>query len=356
MCRRFATLLLLTVFSGAAFADQVVLKNGDRLSGTIVKSDGKVLVLKTDYAGEITLQMTAIEQIASSQPLYLTLKNGKTASGKVSTEGGNLVVAAEPAPVIAPRPEVSAIRNQAEQTAYVRSLHPPLTRGWAGGINLGYALTRGNSATQNLSLAFSAARPTLNDKISLYAHSVFATNDAEGASPSTTANAVQGGLRYDRNVNPHLFTFGGGDFSTDALQVLDLRTVISGGFGYHALTGPRATLNFMGGMNFTHETYSAASVTVPGFSRSFPAATLGEELTCKLRTATTLSERGYFYPDFKESGDYRATFDITAVTKLNKWLGWQTSFGNIYVTNPPDGKRNNDLTFSTGLNISFSQQ
>ena len=36
-------------------ADQVSLKNGDRLTGTIVKSDGKTLVLHTDYAGDVNL-------------------------------------------------------------------------------------------------------------------------------------------------------------------------------------------------------------------------------------------------------------------------------------------------------------
>ena len=354
MIRRLAFLCALALAALPALADQIVLKNGDRLSGTIVKSDGKVLVLKTDYAGEVTLQMPAIEQIVSSQPLYVGLKDGKTVSGKVTAEGDKVVVAAEPAPVTAPRPEVASIRNSAEQTAYIRSLHPPLTQGWAGGINVGYALTRGNSATQNLSLAFDAARPTLHDKISLYAHSVYATNNAAGASPSTTANAIQGGLRYDRNLNPKLFVFGGADFSSDALQALDLRSAYTGGFGYHALTGKPATLNFMGGINYTHETYSAASATVPGFSRSFPAATLGEELTVKLRSATTLTEHAYFYPDFSDVGQYRATFDVGAVTKLNKWLGWQTSFGDIYVTNPPAGKKNNDVMFTTGLNIAFT--
>jgi len=42
-------------------ADQVVLNNGDRLTGTIVKSDGKDLVLKTDYAGEITIHWDALQ-------------------------------------------------------------------------------------------------------------------------------------------------------------------------------------------------------------------------------------------------------------------------------------------------------
>ena len=42
--------------SSALFADQVTLKNGDRLTGTVVKSDGKTLVLHTDAAGDVTIK------------------------------------------------------------------------------------------------------------------------------------------------------------------------------------------------------------------------------------------------------------------------------------------------------------
>jgi len=47
---------------------------------------------------------------------------------------------------------------------------------------------------------------------------------------------------------------------------------------------------------------------------------------------------------------YRATFNFGTVTKLNKWLGWQNSFGDIYVSNPPLGTKKNDLQFTTGIN------
>jgi len=42
------------------FADQVVLKNGDRLTGNIVNSDGKTLTLKSEFAGEVKIQWEAI--------------------------------------------------------------------------------------------------------------------------------------------------------------------------------------------------------------------------------------------------------------------------------------------------------
>ena len=43
------------------------------------------------------------------------------------------------------------------------------------------------------------------------------------ATPSTVANLVTGGLRYDRNFEPRMFAFVGADFMSNALQDLDLR-------------------------------------------------------------------------------------------------------------------------------------
>ena len=39
----------------ASHAEQVMLKNGDRLTGAIVSMDGKKLVVKTSYAGEVAI-------------------------------------------------------------------------------------------------------------------------------------------------------------------------------------------------------------------------------------------------------------------------------------------------------------
>ena len=116
-----------------------------------------------------------------------------------------------------------AIRNDADQVAYEKALHPSLLEGWNGGANVGFSLTRGNSQTENLSLAFTAARATKDDKLSLYTNAVYGTNQL--ATPSTTANTEAGGIRYDRNLNPRMFAFVGADFMSNALQDLNLRSV-----------------------------------------------------------------------------------------------------------------------------------
>jgi hypothetical protein len=97
-----------------ALADQVVLKNGDRLTGSITKSDGKVLVIKTDYAGDVTVKFDAIQSITSAGDLNVSL-GGKTVVGPVTTSGDDVVVATKTAGLVeAPKVSVTMLRSPAE--------------------------------------------------------------------------------------------------------------------------------------------------------------------------------------------------------------------------------------------------
>jgi len=349
--------------STTSFADQITLKNGDRLTGTVVKGDGKTLVLHTDAAGDVTIQLSEIQDIKTDQELHVTLKDGKTAVGPVTTTDGKIDVATKASGTVeVAREDVTLLRNDAEQAAYDKSLHPGLMRGWTGGANVGFSVARGNSQTENLALALNAVHTRVNDKITIYATSIDTTNDL--ATPSTVASLETGGFRYDYNLNPRLFAFGAADFMANALQFLDLRQVYGGGLGFHAIKSDATTLNFLAGVNYTHETYSnGAAVTPPttpptfqsyGVTNRFVALTLGEELSQKLGKSTVLTESFYFYPDLQQTSDYRGTFNFGTVTKISKWLGWQNQFGDIYVSNPPIGAKQNDVIFTTGLNVSFT--
>jgi len=366
--RRLDVLALIAFFgfSLTLFADQVTLKNGDRLTGTVVKSDGKTLVLHTDAADDVTIKFDAIQDIKTDAELHVTVKGGKTAVGTVTTTDGKLQIATKTAGTVeAPKEDVTLIRNDAEQQAYEKSIHPGLMHGWNGGANVGFSVARGNSQTENLALAFNASHPTLNDKITLYANAINTTNNL--ATPSTVANLSQGGFRYDRNIRARLFVFGAADFMANALQFLDLRGVYGGGFGFHAIKSDRTVLDFLGGLNYTHETYSNGTLLIPatattpavyesyGKTNRFAALTLGEELDQKLGKSTVLTQTAGFFPNLQQTGEYRFTFNIGTVTKLNRWFGWQNQFSDIYVSNPPTTAKKNDVIFTTGLNVSFGQ-
>lgn len=53
--------------------------------------------------------------------------------------------------------------------------------------------------------------------------------------------------------------------------------------------------------------------------------------------------------DLTSTGDYRLTFDTSAVTNLNKWLGWHVTLSDRYLSNSMVGANKNDLRLTTGV-------
>src|SRR5262249_57287773 len=74
-------------------ADQVVLKNGDILTGAIVKKDGRKLTLNSEYLGDVTMTWNAVKSINSDETITVVLPDGEAVAGKVSTANGRLEVA-----------------------------------------------------------------------------------------------------------------------------------------------------------------------------------------------------------------------------------------------------------------------
>jgi hypothetical protein len=63
----------------------------------------------------------------------------------------------------------------------------------------------------------------------------------------------------------------------------------------HVIQNNRTTLDLLGGVNYTREKYSLLP------SRSFAAASLGEELSHKIGMNTLLTQKLYFFPHLRAS-------------------------------------------------------
>ena len=341
---------LLLAFASLSLADQVRFKNGDQLTGEILKSDAKSLLISTKVAGQVTVSWPEIQELHSDLPLHIVLANGKQLVGRMATRDGRLEIAVEKGVTVeAPMETVVALRNNAEQSAYEKSQHRSLLRHWDGGVDAGFELSRGNSKTRNFRFAFAAARKVTHQEMTVRVESLYSIDDVPGASPHVSANENQGGARFDHDfASSRFFMFANTDFMTDALQDLNLRSVVGGGMGYHFVDRDNVTLSLLGGANFTRENYVEVQ-------RNLAAGQVGEELTLKLGKSTSLEQNLAFFPGLTRSdrGDYRSSFSLSTITKISKWLGWQNNLSNVYVTNPPAGKKRNELVFTSGLHLAF---
>jgi putative salt-induced outer membrane protein YdiY len=366
MRRSLLWALLLAMWTVAAKADQVTLKNGDRLSGTIVSGDGKTLLIKTEFAGDVTVQWDAIVGIQSTQDLHLTLKDGKKLAGKITTTDGKFVVEGAPAPEA--KDTIVAVRNNAEQQAYdlaeERMAHPKFTYFWSGLFDTGLALTRGNSSTASFTFNTKAVRETPRDKLTVYANYIFANNDTTPPA-STTANLFQAGIRGDLNISPRAFVFAFGDFETNELQHLNLRQVYGGGVGYHIIKNDRTLFDVFGGGDFDRDEFNSYTLVNPappppllslaGYSQNSAEIVVGEEFDSHLSKRTMFTERFSFFPNLSHTGDYRFQFDTTLAMQMKQWLSWQTTFSDRYISYPPVGLKGNDLILSTGFRVSWGK-
>ncbi len=346
---RLSTSLLLIISSSCyLFADQVTLKNGDTVSGSIIRKDKDTLTLKSEFLGEVSMPWSAVTSIKSDNPLYVVLPGTGQVNGKLATEG-NTVAVQTPGNKVqsAPIAQVGAIRDSAEQQKYERLLQPSWLQLWAGYFDMGLALARGNARTDTLTTAFAATRATNKDKTSLFFNQIYSTALINGAN-GTTANAARGGVSYDHNLSPRLFLNVQNADEYDTFQNLDFRFTGGAGIGFHAIKNERTVLDLLAGGDYTHESF------IRSFTRNLAEVNGGDDLSFKVSGVTSLTQSFRIF-DAPASSEYRINFDLGTATVVKKWLSWQLSASDRFLSAPVFGRRRNDVLLTTGFRVTFSR-
>jgi hypothetical protein len=342
--------LLLLYFSWLPMlaADQVLLSNGDTITGAIVKKDGAKLTIKSEFLGEVSMPWSAVKSIKSDAELVVVLPGGETVKGKLSTSGDALQVAAPTGAKSAPLTGVTAVRDAAEQHAWERLQHPGLLELWTGNYDMGLALARGNARTDTLTNAVTASRITTKDKITLYFNQIYASARVNGVS-SDTANAVRGGWAYNRQVSPRFFVDTLNDYEHDAFQNLDLRFVAGGGFGWNAIKKENTRFDISAGGDYDRDNFSDNT------HRNSAEVNYGDTLFYKASASTTVTQAFRLFNNLSRSGEYRMNFDLGTVTAIKKWLGWHVTASDRFLSNPAFGRQRNDILLSTGFRLTFAR-
>ena len=335
------------------FGDQVTLTNGDRVTGAIVKSDAKTLVIKTDNAGDVTVKWAAVASLQSDGELYVGLEGGQVVAGPVSMSDGKITVQTKNEGTVASTKDaVQFIRDDAEQTAYTareyRLEHPRLIDFWTGFVDAGLSTTRGNSSTLSVTFDGKAIRATEADKFTVYFNSILTKSSITGPT-LTTAHSIIGGVRGDFNITPRFFAFGTADFQYDELEELDLRNTLGGGLGVHVRKTESTVFDIYDGGDYSQAYYST------GLTRKAAEINAGESLMYKASKRTLLAEQLDLYPNVSDLGEYRMTFNASAATKIAGWLNWQVAASDRYVSNPIPGIKRNDLVLTTGIRVTFGK-
>ncbi|MCW5982371.1 MAG: DUF481 domain-containing protein [Bryobacteraceae bacterium] len=352
---------LLTVISAYAAlpvvllqADQVVLSNGDRISGAILDTTKDKITVKTEFLGEVTIDRKGIVSITADQPLIVTLESGEKVEGVVTTEGSQVRVRkADRSETMAPLDTLEAVRTEEFQRKWERErqrqTNPGLLDFWRGTIDLGLATAQGNADTTTVSTGADVVRRTGFDKISLAFAQIYSTQRTREPF-GKTANRISGGARYDRDFGSRAFAYGGTAFDFDEFQDLDLRSVLGAGLGWHIIARDRHWWDFTAGGNWNREKFST------GLVRNSGELALGEKSEHQISRLLKVFQGMTVLPNLSQTGEYRLSLDAGTDLKLNSFISWTFVASDRFLSNPIGGNKKNDLLITTGLKFSFEQR
>jgi len=343
----FATIAVLTLR-----ADQIVLKDGDRITGGIVKKDGQTVTIQSKNFGTVTLKWDDIATVTTDKLLNIVLSGDEAVKGTLQTQDGRIQVATPGAPRIVDAGQIVTLRNDAEERAYQRFLRPGWLDLWTVNGSLSLAGTKGNAQTLVITTPLNFARISNTSRTTAYFNSIRSSATINGVNAST-ANAVRGGWGYGRNITKKVFFNGFNDYEFDQFQSLDLRVVLGGGLGYHVWATERGRLDVVGGAAYNRESFDPAPKKA--FTRNSAEAYWGNDFSYKLAARTSLTQSFRMFNNLSNSGEYRLNFDLGASTALTKWLNWNVAFSNRRLSNPVPGRQPNDFLYTTGLGFSFAR-
>jgi hypothetical protein len=344
--------LLACLFLSTAWADQIELKDGDRITGNIVKKDGETVTVDSKSFGTVTFKWADVATVTTDQPITVVLSNDRSFRGNLQTQNGRIDIQAAGAPQSISTADIVALRNNAEQATYERLQHPGIFDLWAITGSLNLAGNKGNAETSTLTTPVDFVRDSNTSRTKAYFTSIRSTATIAGVS-ALTARAVRGGWSFDRHLTGRLLLNLFNDYEYDEFQDLDLRVVLGSGLGYQFWKAEPGSLALVAGMDWNREQFGAT--LIPGFTRNSPEAYWGDDFIYKMTTRTSLTQSFRMFNNLSNTGAYRLNFDTTAITQLTKWLNWNISLSDRNLSNPVPGRKNNDLLYTTGLGFTWKR-
>lgn len=326
-----AMLLLASV----ARADEVILKNGDKLTGAVGQIAGGKMKFTSPVLGEITIDMANVTSFSTAEPADIRLKQGEPVEEKIkeattqaiTTESGKTVPFAE-----------------------IKSVNPPAEK-WTGFLLGNLSIVRGNTQTIDAGVSAQAIlrreRQTVDDRFTLAGEYNFG-NVGTGDSTATTEENFKALAKYDRYFTKKWYGYGIIGYETDHIANLQYRFTPGVGVGYQWVESP--AFNFMteAGLTYVFENFS------PGGTNDFLALRLAYHVDKKLRDNVSVFHNLAYLPSLEDpTDDYLINADAGIQLDLTKSFFTQAKVEWEYDSTPAPGTGNNDYSYLIGIGWRF---
>jgi putative salt-induced outer membrane protein YdiY len=241
-------ILFFIFFSYVVQADTVKLKNGDILTGTVVKKETDKLIFKTNYAGEIKIIWSEVATLDTDAPVNVVMADEASFDAQLQNNALGSVHAVNTSLAMSKELDL-------KELAYINPSPEVSGKGiaWKGHANIGGAITQGNSDTSVLRFDAETIARTKNNRFTVGGN----LNRAKSNDESTEFNS-KGYTQYDHFVNKKWFLYANGSAEHDKFRDISLRSNLGVGSGYQIYEQPDQNLSIEGGINYVNVDYNEA--------------------------------------------------------------------------------------------------
>jgi putative salt-induced outer membrane protein YdiY len=296
--RRSALLGAAVVFGlcGLARADEVIFKNGDKLTGTIVSADGGKLVITSKVAGKITVDLNDVLTFSTDVPLKVKLQDGTTVNQKIAADTQPGTIDTAPGGTLQP---------QTFPLAQIDKINEPPVA-WTGAIVVNGLFTHGNSNTSEIGVSGNAVRRSETDRISADAAYLFSRSTPKGGTSVTTEdNWILNG-EYQDFFTKKFYGYANVGVQKDRINNLDLRLTPGIGIGYQWVERPDFNISTEAGGTWVYQEFRNVSTPQENFSARIAYHIDKSLWDDKVKLFHDLE----FLPGIQHTNDYIVTTDI----------------------------------------------
>jgi putative salt-induced outer membrane protein YdiY len=331
------TLALSLVAASPAVADEILFLNGDRLTGKIVGGEGGKLTIKTDSAGDVTVDLSKVKTFSTDEPI--TLKTGDTTLSSKVTGGPDGAV--QVIPVAGGPAQVIALKDVAQ-------INPPPIK-WTGSLTANALVTSGNSETENFGGSLNAVRRSEQDRITLGAGYYYGREkDQDSGDKNTTVNNWFVLGKYDYFLTKKVYTYASVRAEGDKIADLDLRLTTSLGVGYQWYETPTFNLFTEAGLAWVYEDFRNQD------SDDHFAARLAYHVDWKPHKAVSLFHNLEWLPSLDGPfDDYNLNTDVGLRATIIQGFFAEAKVELRYDSTPARGKEKDDVRYLFGIGWSF---
>jgi putative salt-induced outer membrane protein YdiY len=335
-----------------AQADVVTLKNGDRVTGTLVDVKGGNLDLKSEILGSLTIPLAQVTSYSVEKPVAVVRKGQATVEGQLALEpSGDWQVTTNGKAQTMTAASVDLIMPAADYQKLEEHTAKPW-QDWKGGASLGYGLQHGDQQTRTFTTTVNIVRerpetPIFSPHWRTYFDLTTLLSNSSANGAFVDSHTLSTDVRPQYLFTENNFVFGLVQFDHVSTQGLYWRQTYGGGLGRDVKKTSRTIFSLLGGVTYVHEKF------YDGTWDDSAQGLVGEKLGYQISKRVRLDHDFNFYPNLSDTGQYRFDTATTLSAKLAGKFSLNTGVLDLYLSNPPVGSRKNSVTFTTGIGYTF---